>query len=358
MNNQLTLHIVNTLPWSNLNRDDSGLPKRLRQGGVQRGLLSSQAIKRAARSDYENKSQDISVRSANLADEVAKRALAIAPDGDANFFKKEAKKRIGALTKKDNSGTAKDSTGTADESGRSAWLSSEEIDAAAQAIVSSNTEEKFIDGHRTGSLAIAAFGRMFANAPEYATESALSVSPAVSTHATVIESDYFSTVDDRPTDDQGAGATFLGVANYLNGVFYRTVTIDRAQLRRSWSAFDTEGAAERLHAFVTSVVYKLPSGKSHGTAPYTLPALVLVEEQAYRTAYDFETPVAAKDNGGYLEATIERLKDERESALRFDEANFGDLALVAGTVGNLDRFGLPVTDRQGVADAVTKWIFL
>lgn len=122
---------------------------------------------------------------------------------------------------------------------------------------------------------------------------------------------------------------------------------------KNWSAFETDDAAERLRAMVTSLIYKLPRGKERGTGPYTVPALVLVEEQAYRVAYDFETPV---EPGGYLGATIDRLSKERESALEFDAANFGPTVAVAGTAEGLGSFDVPVTDREGIADLVTKWI--
>lgn len=349
MSSNLTVHLVDVIPWSNLNRDDTGLPKRTRQGGVERGLLSSQAIKRAARVDYELKSSDISVRSANLADAIAKRVAELSPETDPAQVLKSARILVGQLTK--------ESTGDSesDESGRSAWLSAEEIEAAAHAVLTNASDLPMEEG-RTGALAIAAFGRMFANRANLKTEAAVSVSPAVSTHAARIETDYFSTVDDNPNEKQGAGATFLGVASYVNGVFYRTVTIDRAQLRRSWTGITRPDASRNIEALITSLIYKLPRGKSHGTAPYTVPALVLIEEQAYRVAYEFETPVQAADGGGFLAATIERLRAEREAALHFDPNNFGPTAAIAGTAAGLDSFGVEVTTRQGIAERVTQWI--
>lgn len=347
MSSNLTVHLVDVIPWSNLNRDDTGLPKRTRQGGVERGLLSSQAIKRAARVDYEEKSGDISVRSANLADAVAERATELSPETDSAQLLKAARTLVGQLTK--------DGAADADESGRSAWLSAEEIEAAATAILN-DADALPIEEGRTGSLAIAAFGRMFANKANLKTEAAISVSPAVSTHAARIETDYFSTVDDKPREKQGAGATFLGVASYVNGVFYRTVTIDRAQLRRSWTGITRPDASENIEALITSLIYKLPRGKSHGTAPYTVPSLVLIEEQAYRVAYEFETPVQPGDGGGYLDATIERLRAEREAARRFDPDNFGPTAAIAGTASGLDEFDAGVTTRKGIAERAARWI--
>ena len=237
MSHNLTLHIVASVPFSNLNRDDTGTPKRIQQGGVMRALHSSQAIKRGIRVRYEKASKDISVRSGKLDAAIAERVAQLAPELDAKTATKEAKKLVGKLTK----GESKEG-----ESARSSWLSTEELNTAAQTVVDILTPQgqdkaevaDFIDGSKTGSLAIAAFGRMFANAPQNNTEAALSVSPAVTTHAASIDTDYFSTVDDRYEKQHKAGATYLGVNQYTNGVFYRTVTIDKDQLRRSWSAFD------------------------------------------------------------------------------------------------------------------------
>ena len=51
--NYLTIHSLTALPWHNLNRDDRGLPKQVREGGKTRGRLSSQSLKRAIRVAYE-----------------------------------------------------------------------------------------------------------------------------------------------------------------------------------------------------------------------------------------------------------------------------------------------------------------
>ena len=51
------IHVLQTLPPSNPNRDDTGAPKTATFGGVQRMRISSQAIKRATREDFEGRSQ-------------------------------------------------------------------------------------------------------------------------------------------------------------------------------------------------------------------------------------------------------------------------------------------------------------
>lgn len=132
MSNFLTIHQLVSIPWSNLNRDDTGTPKRLFQGGVLRGQLSSQSIKRAIRVAYENASHDISIRSGNLADLVVKRVLEIEPNFDEKTAQAIAKKVLVSLVK------------AGENSKISLWFSGEEIETCAAAIATGQlTEDKF-----------------------------------------------------------------------------------------------------------------------------------------------------------------------------------------------------------------------
>ncbi|ARX64195.1 CRISPR-associated protein Cas4 [Corynebacterium pseudotuberculosis] len=354
MSRHLTIHVVASVPYSNLNRDDSGTPKNVRRGGVTCALLSSQSIKKGIRTKYEDASLDTSVRSGRIADDVLERAKVLAPEADTKALEKAVKKIIGTLTK------AAEVNESEDESDRSIWLSAEELEAAAVSVVEQAEKKDFIEDGRTGSLAIAAFGRMFAAAPKKGTEAALSVSPAVTTHGVTIATDYFSTIDDiRERNRDVAGATYLGVAQYTTGVFYRTVTIDKEQLRESWTGLDREDAKENLAALVNAIIYGLPRGKQHSTAPFVQPALILAEEQSYRCAYDFESPVQADAReGGYLKPTMEELKRQYDSARAFDADNFGETQVVSGTYPEVSELfaGAKYADKNGFIDEVVAWI--
>ena len=48
----IDVHVLQTVPPSNLNRDDTGSPKTAVYGGVRRARVSSQAWKRATRRDF------------------------------------------------------------------------------------------------------------------------------------------------------------------------------------------------------------------------------------------------------------------------------------------------------------------
>lgn len=352
MSNHLTISILTSVPYSNLNRDDNGTPKRVTVGGALRALHSSQSVKRGIRVAYENASLDRSVRSGDLVSEVVAKALEIDPNADENTLTKAIRPLISNLTK----GSDKE---ISDKGGpaRSSWLSEEEITTAATTVLS-KTNSDFIEDGKTGSLAIAAFGRMFAKAPKKNTEAALSVSPGVTTHAATIETDYFSTVDDVKERKGETGATFLGVAQYTNGIFYRTISIDKAQLKESWTGFGQERSEGNLRDLITAIIYGLPRGKENSTAPYIQPALVLAEEQQYRTAYDFETPVLNGKDGGHLAPSVEHLAKQYRQARTFDSDNFGPVEALTGTYEGLDgQFGaLKATSLKEFIDTVVEWI--
>lgn len=378
--NFITLHLLNSLPWHNMNRDANGRPKRLKQGGVERAMLSSQALKRAARVSYEDAViADRSFRSANYSvDEVLARVQVLAEanalDVDATALRKAIEPVILHLVA---GKPAKVTDGSEGSSATNVWLSGDELDTLARAALDTDLstwvtkkkaggDELSVTGahpigleHKVGSLAIAAFGRMFANASDRQTEAALAVSPATTTHKVVIETDYFTVVDDLAQAHNpagGVGASYIDTANFTTGVYYRTVTIDRAQLQRSWSGLESEDAPDRLRALLRAIIFALPEGKKNSAPAQTKPLVVLLEEQTYRSCYEYDTPVlpAPETNGGFRAPSVARLAAERRAAVAFDPAVFGR-ALVAGTVAGLDEFEVDVVDVGDLVEHIVLW---
>ena len=333
--NYLTIHSLTALPWHNLNRDDRGLPKQVREGGKVRGRLSSQSLKRAIRVAYELQSFGEgtgSLRSRELPAEIVRRAALLAEKAGTAFDEKVAVKAatkvVKSLTANDKDAADTDGPPKEAASDTITWLSAEEIDALAEALASGGGDLHAADvvARRTGSLSIAAFGRMFAAQPNLQTEAGIAVGPATTTHPIMIEVDYFTTVDDLGE----GGAGHLGQAFYTSGIYYRSITIDKKQLRDSWTGWDSADVEERLSLLIHSLVTALPSGKDNSSAPNTKPALIIAEVQAHRTAYEFHEPVKAGPDGGYLAGSIARLLDQAKQARDFDPTEFGD-AFISGT---------------------------
>lgn len=318
----LTVHTLTALPPHNLNRDENDAPKQVTQGGVTRARLSSQSLKRAARVAFE---RDIEQASASVR---TKLAATVITDRVAEIRGTMTKAEHSAMTKsivtRVNKLTQASSEGEDTKDGRAkkdtlVWLSAAEVELVAQAFAAGRQAD-VIDASSTDSLAIAAFGRMFAAAPGLNIPSAISVGDAVTTHAATIELDWFAAVDDVAAH---GGAGQLGFSMHTTGIYYRAFTIDRAQLARNWDLrLDSAEAEGQLRSLIRHLTLALPTGRRAGSAAQTLPAFIVAEEQSHRVNYDFHTPVTAWADG-FLNASIDALQTKALDARVFDPTLFG-----------------------------------
>jgi CRISPR system Cascade subunit CasC len=239
------------------------------------------------------------------------------------------------------------------------WLAESEVRDLARRIADEMTNKNLdvadLDGWvqaTTASLTIAGFGRMFANTPNLQTEAAAQVAHAFTTHAAVIEIDYFSAVDDerrRYTDDTGVG--HLDLNEYTSGVFYRYFNVDRNQLRTNWSDLSEPDATVRLMEFYKALLLALPSGRTSSTAPRTIPSLVILQQSSLPLSYAdaFEAPVM--ENGrGFTAPSRARLTDYSARAHVHAPAQLGSL-LTLDLVSPDDK---PVTFTD-LATFATEW---
>ena len=129
------------------------------------------------------------------------------------------------------------------------------------------------------------------------------------------------------------------------------------RVKRSWSGADAEDANDRLRALLRSIIYALPTGKKNSAPAQTKPLVVLLEEQSYRAAYEFDTPVqpSQEAGGGYKAPSVARLAAERRAAVQFDPAVFGQ-AMVAGTVDGLDQFEVDVVAVGDIVEHIIGWL--
>ena len=97
-------HILQTVPPSCINRDDTGSPKTAVYGGVLRARVSSQAWKHAMRAAFaENAQLDVGKRTKKAAELVKAQILALAPELDTDKLAKKALENAGI--KSDDKGT-------------------------------------------------------------------------------------------------------------------------------------------------------------------------------------------------------------------------------------------------------------
>lgn len=330
------VHVIQTVPPSNVNRDDTGSPKTAVYGGVRRARVSSQAWKRATRLDFENSldSSELGVRTKRLVEIVAEEVRTLDPGADLEASQSAAKDVLGkgGITVKPPKG------GGPDEAGYLVFLSRLQITAlaelATQVMAGEDVDRKAVQAvlKDKNSIDLALFGRMVADVSDLNVDAAAQVSHAISVHAVETEYDYFTAVDDHKQQDadEDAGAGMIGTVEFNSSTLYRYTTVNVEALLKNLG--DPEATRRATEAFVQSFVRSLPTGKQNTFANRTLPDAVVVvvrQDQPVNWVGAFENPVPAGAEGGRVEESVARLAAH---ATELAEA-FGDGAAATWVTG-------------------------
>lgn len=320
----LQLHLLTAYPASNVNRDDTGRPKTAMFGGVQRLRISSQSLKRAWRTS--------DIFATRLGERVGKRTQRLGQlvydrlmeGGMGGADAVEAARRIAAVFGKlndaegDNPVFIKQLAFISPEERQHAMELASRIAAGEE--VEPSPESMLAKSDTAADIAM--FGRMLADNPSFNREAAVQVAHAFTTHAAVVEDDYYVAVDDlkNPADREDAGTSFIGVQEFGAGLFYLYVCVDLALLATNMGG-DARLARDAVAALLESAALVAPRGKQASFASRARAQYILAEcgEQQPRTlAAAFLKPVTAReDSGDILVASVKRLRGLRD---RLDDA--------------------------------------
>ena len=324
---KIVIHILNNVPFGNINGDQTGLPKQHVDGGVNRGRISPQSLKRAARTEYRDTTifTDNPTYRTRKADQIAERYAREYAAEKGLDFTEETSKTVRKVIRAITTANIPKTDDEAAEKTPTLFLSEQSLRLLAQNAVEKPDPgvEDFILDATSSALDIAAFGRMFSAAYHLSTIAAVAVSPAETVHGINVAVDHFSTAEECTEDNH---SSHLGSLFNTTGTYYRTVVIDPDQLRRSWSLIDTPEAAKELEALVRALIVSLPSGRKNSSAPPSYPSMVVAETQKKAFAYDFETPLLPAPTGGYTRPAIEAFVERQDEAHTFDPDNFGPTA--------------------------------
>ncbi|KXB68536.1 type I-E CRISPR-associated protein Cas7/Cse4/CasC [Aedoeadaptatus coxii] len=304
------VHAIQTVPPSNINRDDTGSPKTALYGGVRRARVSSQAWKRAIRLYFNehNGSTNVGVRTKQVVDFVVEKMMNLDPD----ISEKEA---TDLVTKTFNRLDIK--TNLVDDRMKTQvllFLGDAQAKALAEAALSGVKDKKKLQAvlKENPAVDIALFGRMVAKVPSLKEEASCQVAHAISTHGVQTEFDFFTAVDDMAPEDN-AGAGMLGTVEYNSSTLYRYGNIAAHELLKQLG--DKEQVIRSICLFVESFVNAMPTGKINTFGNQTLPqALVVVlrEDRPVNLVSAYEEPVHSVS--GYVKPSIEKLFNEMEKA--------------------------------------------
>ena len=322
MSRFLQIHWLASYPAALLNRDDAGLAKRIPFGGVTRGRISSQCLKRhwrlagadsleAAQANpwaLQNIGVETSIRSKEVVEQRIRPRL--------ESLETASPEKLDALC------TALIETvyGTkaADPKKRQALLLGEtEIEylagKAAEAMQAAD-DKAAVDTLKTslkdekknikalvggGGLQAALFGRMVTSDPAANTDAAIHVAHALTVHALERELDFMTVVDDlkRREDGDDSGAAGIFDMELASGLYYGYVVVDLPLLVANLSA-DSNIAGKVLEHVVHLIAEVSPGAKKGSTAPYAYAQWMMVElgdRQPRTLANAFYEPLSARD---------------------------------------------------------------
>lgn len=312
------IHILQTVPPSNLNRDDTGSPKSAVYGGVRRARVSSQAWKRATRLAFADllPAERLGTRTKRIVELVAAEIAA----QDASLSERAAELAEAVLKKTDikveKPKRAKEGGDTLPEAGYLVFLSRSQIrQLAALAVTAGHGGDIDVKQAKAAadtehSIDLALFGRMVADATDLTVDASAQVAHAISVHAVENEFDYFTAVDDLKERDESAGAGMIGTVEFNSSTLYRYATVDVPGLVKALG--DDTATIEALGAFVRAFVTSMPTGKQNTFANRTLPDAVVVairSDQPVNLVGAFEEAVQAGETGGRLTEASRRLAD-------------------------------------------------
>ena len=345
MSTYVDIHVIQSLPPSCVNRDDSGSPKSAVYGGVRRLRVSSQSWKRAARLYFNNllDASDVGVRTKRVAELLAARITEDAPDlaeSASNLVGevfKAAKIKLSAPRKKDGPL----------ESGYLLFLSTSQIARLAELAIAAARGGEALDAKavkkifkEAHAVDIALFGRMVADNTDLNIDAACQVAHAISTHAAENEYDFFTAVDDEKSrsEEEDAGAGMMGTVEFSSATMYRYATVNVDLLRHNLG--DSEATLRALEVFVRGFCLSMPTGKQNTFANRTVPEAVVVavrEDQPVSLAGAFEEAVPAQGAHGYVARSVEALARHAATI----EDNYG--------LEPLRSFVVALTDSNAVA---------
>lgn len=366
----IELHIIQNFAPSNLNRDDTGNPKEAEFGGVRRARISSQAIKRAIRSEpvfTQTTQVDPGMRTRLLARKLTERLTAEGKEAE------EAEQVALAF--------AEAFSGKMETDGRTSvliYLSPEEINQMAHTLLEKwdevlaalqQLDEKKPDlkktplpklvkdflkqtKNRTSAPDIALFGRMLADKPELNLDAASQVAHALSTHRVNMEIDFFTAVDDLQRDEE-TGAGMMGVTGYNSATYYRYARIDWNQLVKNLDG-NKELAQRTVEGFLLAALRAIPTGKQNSFAAQNPPSFALAvtrnDGMSWSLVNAFEKPVRPDREGGYVAPSVQKLDAYWQRLTQFYGSE--DITPSVLNVDGVELKALADAEKQNVNDWV------
>lgn len=356
----LDVHVLQTVPASCLNRDDTGSPKLMTYGGKTRGRVSSQCWKHAMREMFKQESPEMCGIRSMWFTHIVRDYLLEHKDGLTQDIATEMS--VFALSVV--FGVAVDVKETQDAAGKKVFeidfntakmnaltfLSQAQVEALGDFIIDNwdeletavvdfkkkiakatkkdeikvadflKSKKSFVTALRkcvetSVSADMALFGRMVAQSQSLSVDACCSVAHAFSTHEVATEFDYYTASDDYQPEDV-TGAANIGTLEFCSMTMYRYTTVDVTELAEKMGV-DT---AVVLREFLRTFVMSMPTGKVHSYANTTLPEYIEISlrtDAPVSFAPAFENAVRGTE--GMMKDSVQALEMYRDNVYQMYE---------------------------------------
>ena len=353
------IHMLQSMPPGNLNRDETGQPKKCLFGGVTRGRISSQCLKRNIRrsSQFRKAFGDaIGFRTQYLpqmvADNLKEGKLGVPADdldeimaAIAGRFKKDKRGSDSEENPKDGEeqGSSTGAPALGDDTGKTGQLvffpqpfalriaelladlrsnkpkaytlflgrkAKEKMSKDQKDLLDRDIKE-FIDlayaASESLTVDIGLFGRMTTSDLVVNVEAACQVAHAISTHETLTESDYFTAMDDLKdkyvsAQSDKAGAAFLGSGEtetfFNSAVYYKYLNLDLDAMKKHLPSLSDKDAARVAGVLISAAALANPTGKQNSFAAHGVPELILVEVSEVKRPISYANAFLQPVEGG------------------------------------------------------------
>ena len=327
----IEIHMLKNYPPTNLNRDDTGMPKTCIFGGVNRGRVSSQCLKRSWRTSelfrQEIGEENLGIRTRNLPTLVCDKLREMGIDDDRLEALLPKLTAFGNKEAKENS--------KVNHMAQVAFFAPEDVEAVANAVfemvkgcgtpkevkaLKARDLTQAVSGAKTRpvTLDIALFGRMVTSDAFKDVEASMQVAHAISTNKVALESDFFTAMDDLlsgETEDE-KGAAMMGDIDYNSSCYYLYASLDTDALRENLKEADDPNllVQKALPALLRVMALSNPSGKQNSFAGHVLPSAMLIECKQRKIPVSlvnaFAEPARADRNGDLIKNSIRKLAEE------------------------------------------------
>ena len=326
----IEIHMLKNYPATNLNRDDMGAPKNCIFGGIQRSRISSQCLKRSWRTSplfQKDMAGHLGTRTRKMPKLVAEKLKEM---GINEEYLPAVQKKLTGFANKNGKETDTGYTSqiviySPEDIMAIAEVVKKEVDGCAsvkdfEKKKSTDIEKMVKDADtRPISLDIALFGRMVTSTAFANVEASMQVAHAFSTNKVLMETDFFTAMDDMIDGNDESGSGMMGEVDYNSSCYYIYASLDTQKLRENLrnSENPDEIVKAAIPALLRTMAYTNPGGKQNTFAGHVLPSAVLVECKddpipvSYANA--FVKPARATKDKDLLLDSIEKLAEEAKN---------------------------------------------